>query len=239
MMEKILYEKDGKIYTNQYLEIHVPLNYFDDKFAVDRGSLVETIGLLFVTPYIDGKSQGKKLLNIPTAIEIMLYDSINEEIQVHGKPVKVMTLKYMKDSYVLHQTVQKGREVAGAFLNLMLMGKLPDVLNYPKVLDIWWRNLEISGVSYKVPSKIYELIIANIYRNPNNTKERFGELYGKQSPPDGFNYETGNVRDVVEGLSTFSGMIFEDINRMITSGINNSLDGIEEPVSPLEKIIYY
>ena len=97
----------------------------------------------------------------------------------------------------------------------------------------------MAGVNFQVPSKIYEMIISNIYRNPNNVKQRYGEYYGKQTNPKGIDYKTGNVRDVVEGLSTFSGMVFEDISRMITSGINNSLDGIEEPVSPLEKIIYY
>jgi len=44
---------------------------------------------------------------------------------------------------------------------------------------------------------------------------------------------------VVKDLSTFSGMVFEDIGMMISNGINNSIEGVEEPVSPLEKIIHY
>ena len=238
-MGSVLYAKDGKLLTNTYMEIYIPLDYFDGNFAVNKGSSIETIGLLYTRAYNDGAEGPIKLLNIPAVINVMVYDFQQEEIKVNGKSLQVMTLKYLKDSYVLHQTVQKGREVPEAFLNSMLMGKLPNTLNYAKVIDIWWRNLIISGVSYKVPSKIYEMIIANIYRNPNNVKQRYGEYYGKQTNPNGYDYKTGNVRDVVEGLSTFSGMVYEDINRMITSGINNSLDGIEEPVSPLEKIIYY
>jgi hypothetical protein len=121
----------------------------------------------------------------------------------------------------------------------MLAGKLPKTLSYTNVINIWWRNLECSGISYKVPSKVYEMIIASIYRNPNNMKERYGQYYGKQSNPSGLDYKTDNVRGVVKNLSTFSGMVFEDIGTMISNGINNSLTGVDEPESPLEKIIHY
>ena len=239
-MGQVLYAKEGKIYTNYYMEIFIPLDYFvGDRFALNKGSYIETIGLLYTRAYVDEKEGPIKLLNIPAMINVMMYDFQQEEIKVNGKSLEVMTLKFLKDSYVLHQTVQKGREVAEDFLNSILMGKLPQTLDYGKLIDIWWKNLEISGVSFKVPSKIYEMIIANIYRDPTNVKRRFGEYYGSQASPDGCDYVTGNVRNVVGGLSTFSGMVFEDISTMITSGINNSLDGTEEPISPLEKVIYY
>jgi hypothetical protein len=118
-------------------------------------------------------------------------------------------------------------------------GKLPKTLDYAKLADMWWRNLNLADISFKVPSKIYECIIATIYRDPNDITQRFGQYYGKSSSISGYKYQTGNIRDIVESLSTFSGIVYEDINRMITSGINNSLEGREEPVSPLEKIMKY
>ena len=237
---KLLYEKEGRLYSNSsMLEIYVPTSYFEDKFAINKGASIETLGLLYVRSYDEGKEGPIQLLNLPAIINVMVYESQEDEIRIHGKSINALTLKYLKDSYVLHQSIQKGREVAEAFLNYMLMGKLPNTIDYAKIINIWWKNLEISGVTFRVPSKIFEMIIASIYRNPNNMKQRFGEYYGKQSSPNGYMYKTGNVRDVVEGLSTFSGMIFEDISRMITTGINSSIEGTEEPVSPLEKIIYY
>lgn len=237
-MSKILYSKDGHINCREYCEIYIPMNYFEDNFAVNKGVSIETLGLLYIRSYPGGKEGPIQLLNLPAIINVMMYDFQNEEIKVHGKSMQVLTLKFLKDSYVFHQSIQKGREVAEMFLNYMLMGKLPKTLDYAKIIDIWWKNLEISGVSFKVPSKIFEMIIASIYRHPNDPKKRFSEYYGK-NPTNGYNYKTGNVRDVVEGLSTFSGMVFEDISRMITSGINNSIEGVEEPISPLEKVIYY
>jgi hypothetical protein len=120
-----------------------------------------------------------------------------------------------------------------------LNGKLPVTLKYDDLIDLWWRNLEISGISFKVPSKIYELVLSAIYRDPSNLKKRYGQKYGKQTNPTGYDYATGNVRSVVRNLSTYSGMVFEDISGMITSGIDNSLNEVDEQVSPLEKIMHY
>ena len=238
-MSNPLYASEGKIYCSTYVEIYIPEIYFNDKFAVDKGSSISTLGLLYFRSYEEGKEGPIQLINIPATINVQVYDSKKEELKIHGRSINVLTLKYMKDSYLFHQSIQKGREVAETFIKCMMAGKLPNTLNYSQIIDIWWRNIEIAGVNFKVPSKIFELIIANIYRSPGNIKNRFGEYYGRQTSPDGYNYKTGNVRDVVEGLSTFSGMVFEDISRMITTGINNSIEKIEEPVSPLEKIIYY
>lgn len=235
----VLYAKDGKIYCNDYIEIYIPMEYFNNKIAINKGSSIETFGLLYTRSYEGGKEGDIKLINIPVSINLMIYDTKEEIISINGKKLEVVTSMYIKDSYLFHQTVTKGREVAGFFLNMMLLGKVPKSLNYIKIIDIWWKNLEISGISYKVPSKIYEMIIATIYRSPKNMKERYGQYYGKQPNPNGYDYVTGNVRSVVKTLSTFSGMVFEDINVMISNGINNSLMNVEEQESPLEKIIHY
>ena len=98
---------------------------------------------------------------------------------------------------------------------------------------------KLAGISYKVPSKIFEMVLAVSYRDPNNMKRRYGQVYGKQDNPDEFGYKACNVRENVKNQSTFSGMVFEDMSAMITNGLNNSKDNIEEPISPLEKIIHY
>lgn len=235
----VLYADGGKIYCNDYMEIYIPLIYFDNKIAINKGSSIETLGILYTRSFPKGVEGDIKLFSVPVIIDVMAYEFKYDEIRVNGMSIDVMVLQYMKDSVIMHQTTQKGREVAEMFLTLVLQGKLPKTLNYTQIIDLWWRNLEMSGVSFKVPSKIYEMIIAAVYRSPNNPKQRYGQYYGRQSNPNGFDYKTGNVREVVKNLSTFSGIVFEDIGAMISNGINNSIEGEEEPVSPLEKIIYY
>jgi hypothetical protein len=235
----ILYAKDSKIYCKDYTEIYIPLDYFEDRFAIDLGASIEAIGILYIKSFENGKENDIKLLNIPSIINVMRYDSLEEEIKVRNIKLKVMTLKYLPNSYLFHQSIETGRKVAEIFLNSVLMGKLPKTLDYSKLINIWWGNIAIAGVNLKIPSKIFELILATIYRDPTNAKNRFSEYYGKQSNPNPYNYKTGNVRDIVENLSTFSSVVFEDISRMLTNGIVNTLDGVEEAVSPLEKVIYY
>lgn len=235
----ILYANAGKIYCNDYMEIYIPMEYFNKNMAYNKGVSVETLGILYVREFPKGQEGPFRLFNAPTVIDVMVYDFSNETIKVHGKTIDVMTLKYLKDSCVMHQSVTKGRIVAEDFLALMLAGKLPNTLNYSQVIDMWWRNLEIAGINYKVPSKIYEMIIASIYRNPHNPKDRYGQYYGRQSNPNGYDYKTEKVKDAVKDLSTFSGMVFEDMGLMISNGINNSINNVDEPISPLEKIIHY
>lgn len=235
----ILYADSGKIRCNDYMEIYIPMSYFNDEAAINKGSFIESIGIVYTRAFPGGSEGPIKLMNLPVVVSFMVYEFKQETIKVHGTSLDVMTLMYLKDAYILHQTVTKGREVAEAFLQSILSGKLPKTLNYAQVINMWWRNLEIADISFKVPSKIYEMIIASIYRNPHNMKERYGQYYGRQTNPTGYDYVTGNVRSVVKDLSTFSGMVFEDIGTMISNGINNSIEGLEEPVSPLEKIIHY
>lgn len=235
----VLYAEAGKIMCNEYVEIYIPQEYFDNGIAQNHGASIETLGVLYIRTFKNGNPGDIKLLNIPVVGEFMVYSKHVDTIQVHGKGVDCLALEYPPKSYIIHQTIPKGREIANAFLNSVLGGKLPKTLNYNQIMNIWWKNLEVSGISYKVPSKIFEMIIASIYRNPHNVKERYGQLYGRQENPNGYDYTTENVRQVVKDLSTFSGMIFEDIGTMISSGINNSNQGVEEPESPLEKIIHY
>ena len=235
-MSSLLYAKEGKILAKEYVEILIPNSYFEDGFALNKGNMVEAFGIAFIR---SNKDSDIKLLNAPTILEFQLYDYETDHVTVHGNKMECFVMKYMKDSYIFHQSIPKEGTTAGAFLNYVLSGKLPKSINYNKLIDIWWKNLEVAGFDYRVPSKILEMILANMYRNPKNFKQRYGQYYGKQTNPTGFDYDTGNVRDIVEGLSTFSGIVYEDINRMITSGLTNTLDGVEEQVSPLEKIIHY
>jgi hypothetical protein len=239
-MSNLLYNSNGRIYNNSYCEIYIPTTYFDTAgFATNNGSTIETLGLLYIQEFKNGAPQGIKLLNIPTILTINIYETSETAITIHGLTIDVLSCNYVKDSFMFFEYITQGREVAELFLRYMMNGKLPKTLDYAKIADIWWKNLELANISFNVPSKIYESIIASIYRNPNDVKQRFGEYYGKSPFISGYRYKTGNIRDIVENLSTFSGLVYEDINRMITSGINNTIEGVEEPVSPLEKIIRY
>lgn len=235
----VLYAKDAKFFCNDYIEIYVPKAYFEDGMAENNGDSIETFGVVYLRAYPNGSEGKLNVMKIPVTINLMVYEYRDDCINAKGRSIDVITLKYPKDSYVMRQSVTKGREVAENFMNMVLNGKLPHTLNYVDLIELWWKNLEMSGVNFKVPSKMYEMILSVIYRNPDNKKKRFGQLYGSQTNPSGYGYATSNVRSVVRDQSTFGGMVFEDMGTMISNGINNAESNFEEPTSPLEKIIHY
>lgn len=240
----LIYAKDGKLFAAVPLEICVPEEYFDQNsqlaFAVTQGDNLETFGLLFIRSVEHGEPGPLKLFNVPTIIRINVYESEpGQTVSFHGNRVDVRIYRYLPGAEIMSQYIVQGREQAEAFVHAVISGKLPKVLNYPRLIDIWWKNLEISGVSFKVPSKIYELILATVYRDPHDNKKRFGQTYGKSASGEGYGYYTGKLQDIVANLSTFSGFIFENMGQMINNGILNSLEGVDEPTSPLEKIIFY
>ena len=235
-----LYTKDYKIYCKDYLELYIPMAYFEDKVAENTGAIINTFGVLYYRVYVDNKPKDLCRLDIPAMIEV--YTSTFEYSSIvvpNSGALQVMVVKYLPNTPIMAQSITRGKEVAEKFLHMMINGKLPHTLDYRDLINLWWKNLEISGVSFQVPSKVYEMIIANVYRSPTDMKRRFGQYIGKQSKPDFTSYKTGTIRDIVKNLSTFSGMVFEDMGNMISNGIANSIDNIEEPVSPLEKIIHY
>lgn len=235
MAQDFLYSKEHKVYAKDYIEIYIPLDYFEDNLAVNKGDKISTFGLVFIR-----KKEGPfKLITVPITFELQLYEMEDTEITIQGIKIPCKALKYLKDSYVFDPSVQQTFNDGEAWVTMILNGKVPKCINYAKLIDIWWKNCEISNTDLKCNNKIMELIIAAMYRSRKDFKRRYGQEYGLRTEQVGYDYATGNVRDVVESLSTFSGMVFEDISRMITSGINNSTEGIEEPVSPFEKIIHY
>lgn len=235
MAQNFLYTKEHLCYAKDYIEIYIPLDYFEDDLAVNKGNRISTFGLLFVK----GKTGDYFFIDVPVTIDLQLYDSEDTEITIKGKKIPVKALKYMKDSLVFDPSIVQTFNDGEKWVTMILNGKVPKCLNYAKIIDIWWKNCIISNTDSKCVTKVFELVLAAMYRSGEDFKHPYRQVYGKRTEQVGYDYATGNVRDVVESLSTFSGMVFEDISRMITSGINNSIEGVEEPVSPFEKIIHY
>ena len=240
MAQNLMYVKDNCIYAKDYLEMYIPLIYFGNKndsekrkYAIDRGEIIEVFALV----YVKGVDNVIQFMNVPTRLDIKQYDWDETEIEVHEQKIQCRRLKFMKDAYICSDTVIQNFNLGEDWVNMLLDGKVPSTINYPKLINIWWNNCEITGIDLQCHTKIMELIICNLFRNKDNLKERYAKVYGNKSSPEGYDYKSGDVRSIVEQLSTFSGFIFEDIGRMITSGINNSLDNIEEKESPLEKVM--
>lgn len=220
--------------------MYFPMEYFDKNYyAQNLGNKVNIFGVFPCQEFIDGKPQGIKVFKIPTFIDIRTYETTIDVIEFNGQSMSVMKSSYPKDSILFTKSIPKSVQISEKMLSLIIDGKLPSIIPYPDIINILWKNLEISGVNFKVPSAIYEALIMTMCRNKHNLKERFGIHYGKTSDSNPYDYIQLNTRNAVASLSTFAGIVFEDMDKMIGNGIVNSINNIDEPVSPLEQILYY
>lgn len=236
----MFYSKDGYVYNENFLEMYFPLEYFENNYyAQNLGNKINIFGVFPIQEFIDDKPQGIKTFNIPTFVDIRTYDTVKDTIESNGKSIPVLRSSYIKDSLLFTKSIPQSVEIAEKMLSLIIDGKLPSIIPYPEIINILWKNLEIAGVNFKVPSTIYEALIMTMCRNSHNLKERFGIYYGKNLSSLPNEYTQVNTRNAVASLSTFAGIVFEDMDKMIGNGIVNSIENIEEPVSPLEQILHY
>ena len=236
----MFYSKDGFIYNKNFLEMFFPLEYFkDDYYAINYGNKVNIFGLFPVRETINGKPGEIKTLTLPTFIDIPIGQMRKGSVTVNGKSLDVYISEYTKDSKLIDKFIPQTPEIGTRLVHMIIDGKLPpNIIEYNEIINVLWRSLSIAGIDLRVNSTLYEALIATMSRNPKNLKERFGIGFGKSISVSPLDYVSLNTRDAVANLSTFSGIAFEDLDAMITNGITNTINKIDEPESPLEKLIY-
>lgn len=236
---------DGEniIFTGNYLEAYIPEFYFEGKLAQNFGSSLQVFGLFNVRVF-DESGKGMKLetFNVPSLItitpseierrrDVQLIDS--DESDGDGYVVA----KFYKGNVIMKSNIQQDASNVELFINILFRGKVPKTIPYSQVKDIWQKNLDMNGVKLGVTSTILEVIISEIYRNKKKPEQKFAHIIGKNPNVSEYAYQRANIRQICAWNSTFAGLTFEDMDAMITSGLNTKRYGKQETESPIEKII--
>lgn len=229
------------IYLNvPYCEFYIPTEYFamGKKFAEDFTDKIHTIGLFNIGIFEDDKLVDVKVFNVPIYLDIMVYDYDVRMIDVgSGTPVECRVYKYYQDSIICRSFIAENSGVAQTFLQLIISGSMPGTIPYSQCLSVWRKNLELSGVNLGVSSAIMEMILAVMYRDAKDPSKKYCIRYGSSADSSEFDYMSASIRQICQYNSTFTGIIYEDIDSMITSAINRNRNGKEEGETPMEKII--
>ena len=229
------------IYLNvPYCEFYIPTEYFamGKKFAEDFTDKIHTIGLFNIGIFEDDKLVDVKVFNVPIYLDIMVYDYDVRMIDVgSGTPVECRVYKYYQDSIICRSFIAENSGVAQTFLQLIISGSMPGTIPYSQCLSVWRKNLELSGVNLGVSSAIMEMILAVMYRDAKDPSKKYCIRYGSSEDSSEFDYMSASIRQICQYNSTFTGIIYEDIDSMITSAINRNRNGKEEGETPMEKII--
>lgn len=236
------FRSDNKfIYLNDdYLEVYIPLIFFDEskRYASDFSSYIETLGLVNVGIFENGKRKEFKIFKHPYQIKLYSYDNVTETVDLPGEgPTPCRVLSYNKDSIVMDNAIVQDAQNALTYLDMVMDGKIPKSIPYDKASELWGINQAMNGVGFGVRQEVQEMVLSLNYRNPNNLSETFASLYGRDESISPYNYETVGSRQICQYASTFSSLTFEDMDSMITTSINRSRHKGKESYSPVEDVI--
>lgn len=237
-----IFKKDENyIYLNApYCEFYIPKYYFDEttRYAEDFTDRIRVLGILNVGIFEKGKMIKMETLNLPTFINIQVYDTEDRDIKLpNDEVVPCKVCKYFKDNIIMNSTIIEDSDNAQSFLNMIISGNLPTTIPYDKSLEIWRKNLELNNVNFGVSSTILELILANVYRDKYKPERKFAKLIGADTSVSQFDYTLASIRQICQYSSTFTALTYEDIDTMITASINRGRENKEEAETPIEKII--
>lgn len=224
-----------------YCEFYIPMIYFDEtkQFATDYSSYIKTLGLFNVGIFANGKFKEMKTLNLPTIIDINVYDSEIREVTLsNGEKTPCKVVKYLQNAKIMKDSIFQDDEPVKAYLNYILAGKIPTIIPYSKQLRVWKKNQDLNGVNFGLSSIYLELVLSVVNRNPNDLSQKFSQTYGENGVGD-YDYKYASVRQICQYNSTFTALTFEDIDSMITSSLNKSRNKIKERESPIEQIIKF
>ena len=235
------FRTDGKyIYCDtQYIEFYIPNYYFEDKFANDLGDNIQTLGVMSVGIFTNGKCTSMRVLNIPTNIVMYVNDSESRLIKYPntGEEVDCLVLKYNKGDKIMNSSVIEDSCNCENFVDIINKGKLPSIIPYGKSIEVWKKNMELNGVYLGVPYVIFELILSASYRYKKDPTQKFGKAAAENPGLSDYDYIMNRIREICQYTSTFTAVTYEDIDSMITTSLNRTKTKSPEAYSPVEDII--
>ena len=241
----IFQKKDGEIiFTGKYMEVYISEYYFDKGASEIIGDHFRTLGILNFRTFADAdgnKPSKLKVFNIPAEIYTFPSGGYEEKnLNLIGKgEEKYYVLKYYNGDIFSHEKIVCSVDIFQICFNIILSGKLPPTIPYDNVLELWAGSFDIAKINFDVPDLVKEMIIAQIYRDPSDLTKTFGSVVGKNPKVSMYDYEQVSQRQLSASQSTMNGLIFENWDEMVISGINRTKTNRPENESPMEKVLTF
>ena len=236
----IMYLSEGK------LEIFTPQHYLGSVSRID-GNKVICMGLVpykFYSKVTDKKPSKVGILNNPSMttfypvdIEQNITDSIWDGIYNYSNENTYMKLTFESGSMLMDQFIVKKLDNVTTFSDMLLAGKIDNNIPYHYLSQAWIKNMVMNAVSLNVPVTVVNMVIYELCRSIKNKDIRFASVIGKDPKTSPVAYKFANIRAICASNSVFSALSFEDMNAMLDSSLNMTLQNKEQNVSPVEQII--
>ena len=174
--------KDNKFIVKvPYIRVYLPSDFFEHGIAEVIGSDVQTFGIFSFDVYgADSKNFDetnpfvdplRMFFEMPMQIK-MCPSSITQERNSDKELVTVLEF-VQGDSFLASINFVQTWKNISKLLDLLLKGFLPKELDYDKVIPFLNECQKLNKATYAVADTLEEIMVAEIYRDPNNLSRGF------------------------------------------------------------------
>ena len=243
MLEKYMGDDGTNFVLNaEYMEIYIPIRYFESRSATQLGDKIRTLGLVNATVFDKNRKPIKtELFNLPTMIYLYPSDIEERAMQIvpgeFGSVEKYMVCKFFNGDPIMPNTIEQSSDNVEMLIQTLLAGKLDPSIPYDQLLNVIETCMELNNVGLNVPSTTIGVVIEGIYRAAQDRSKTYGKVAGKNPSLSPYAYKTAGIREICSRNSTFSALTFEDFDLMLTSSLNMNNYNKKQVESPFESII--
>lgn len=235
---------DVTYFVGTLMEIYIPKEFLENKIATYRGDMIDTLGLFQFIVYEDENRlpSASEIHSMTLPMNIMFqYQDHYSAKDIQGKfkgRYEVFVLKH-GDIFVDTCKKEKSANSTKNFVFRLHAGKIPNNIEYDKVAEIYLDSLQLNKVNLGNPSCIYELSIAELYRDKDDENIPFRHVLNRNPNLSMLDYQAINVKDLPAIKGTFQALMFENIKQSIHYSLLKTKNNDDETESPLEKVIHY
>lgn len=239
---------EENVYLNvPYAEAYIPRELFKEEdsnsaVAVEYGEGFKVIGV-FNMRFFDNDTEPRdsrplRTFSYPNSIITFPDSSTTVQLQLtpDREPERYTVLKYYMGDIIMGSENVQAVNNCTRFMNMIMMGKIPESIPYHKFVEIWQTNFEVNNFNPGVPAVILQMIWAEMCRSRSDITKPFRLEYGtgKASPT---NYHSTNMNTVAAASSVFTGISFERQTEKMAAAVNMTRAGTEQRRSPIEEVL--
>lgn len=218
----------GQFVTKATMKIFIPRVFEEFQAFYIESTSVRCMGMLPVKFY---DKNGKDILTtrmlIPAVMTFNIYNDVQQTPDYY-----IMT--FDPGAEVCYMNIQQTAVNCEFFIKQVYFYSSTPQIPYDLMTDMMFRCLTINDVDLCGPSISYELLARALCRSGNKS---FAQVFGQKPGVDPMSYEKLPYRASVQKAGVLQGILFEDISTALTTGLSQTLNGVEPIPSPLDKVI--
>jgi hypothetical protein len=173
-MDKFKQVGNSVVFLGNTLEIFVPVSY--QKHGVyDAGDEITVLGVFDMT--VDGKEEGYYL-----PAKIVIQPSKVETVSVDDNRFFKLTL-FQDDVFIKNTEIVRDEYLAYIiFYEFVCGGNTPNFIKYDDTGFIFDVVSEVTGISFPTDHSVFEMIAAELHRDPDNVSKQWRRTDLKKEP---------------------------------------------------------